>query len=102
MSKKICNIDIINKAVKKVNLDLGRYITYDISYDRVRDVYLYKECIVEGGVDIGEEEYELKSLAEVKNTLGDICGHYGNLDYVIYNNDKKVKGVIIDKTTNVL
>lgn len=102
MSKNICNIDIINKAIKKVNLDLGRSITYDISYEKDRDVYLYKECLVEYGVVIDEEEYDLKSLDEVKNTLSDICGHYGSLDYVIYNSDKKAKDVIIDKTTDVL
>lgn len=96
------NIFVINKAIKKVELGLNCTILYDISYVNERDVYEYTEYVKDKGVVSVNSKYDISTIDEVKNTLKDICSHYGSLDYVLYNNENEVRDVVIDTTTDSL
>lgn len=89
---------VINIAIKKVILSKDCVIVYKITYKEKEKTYICEEYSVNKGQVQLISNYYMGSLSEVKNTLSDICSHYGALDMIKYNDTKLLKNVIVNKS----
>lgn len=91
----IGGLKVLNKAKKTVDLEDGVKLIYEITYDEVSKKYIYIEYIKEQDVTNIENKFNITKLRDVLQCLEDICGHYGELDYIIYNDGNRREKVVI-------